>query len=92
MWLRHASGAELVSAKTAEEMVRMIVRDECGQTELDRNEPLSTSDEGNTWLVSGSMSKAAPDPPEPGWAGPISVRISKFDGQIIDYMHTLLPE
>jgi hypothetical protein len=51
MWLRCANGAQLISAKTAQELVRMIVRDEYGQAELDRNEPLSIHDEGKSWLV-----------------------------------------
>jgi hypothetical protein len=33
-----------------------------------------------------------PDPRQPSWGGPIEVRISKFDGQIVDYMHTIIPE
>jgi hypothetical protein len=93
MWLRYANRIRLISAKTAQEIVRMIVRDEYGQAELDRNEPLSIYDEGETWLVSGSFPKAA-DPSDPqwaSWAGPIAVRISKFDAQIRDYSHTILP-
>lgn len=94
MWLRYANGAQLISTKTAQELARMIIKDEYGEAELDRNEPLSIHDEGKTWLVSGSMPTApdSSDPRQPSWGGPIQVRISKFDGQIIDYMHTIIPE
>ena len=91
MWLRYANGVLLISAKTAEEIVRMIVRDEFGETALVQNEPLSVRDDRETWLVCGSPLKRDPSPPQPTWAGPVQVRISKLDGQIVDYVYTILP-
>lgn len=89
MWLRHANGVRLISAPTAVEIVRMIVKDEYGQADLERNEPLSVRDDGEAWVVLGSGPKPS-NPPDPQWAGPLEVRISKFDGQILDYFYTIL--
>ena len=94
MWLRRTNGSRLISARTATEMVRMIMRDEHGQSELDRNEPLSVEADGEAWIVTGTRTAqpAASGPPLPGWAGPIYARISQFDGQILDYHFLLLYE
>ncbi len=92
MWLRRANGANLISAKSAEAIVRMILADEAGQAEVERNEPLSVRDEGEAWLVSGSPPDPAraPDPKTPNWAGPVQARIAKFDGRILDYSFTII--
>jgi hypothetical protein len=92
MWLRDANGIDLVSAKTAEAIVRLIVADEFGQAEVERNEPLSVRDDGESWLVSGSQPgpAGALDPKAPSWAGPVQVRIAKFDGRILDYSFTII--
>jgi hypothetical protein len=86
MWLRRANGSRLVSSKTAIELVRMIVRDEYGQDELDRNEPLSVQEDGDSWVVAGAPGEQhALGPGRFKGAGPVYARIARFDGQISDY-------
>jgi len=64
----------------------MIVRDEYGQDELDRNEPLSVQEDGDSWVVEGAPGKQHTLGPDRfKGAGPIYARIAQFDGQILDY-------
>ena len=90
MWLRRANGQKLISAQTAMEMVRMVVKDQHGQLEVDRNEPLSCIDDGDAWIVNGNESPEfnAKNPPKPTWSGPLRMCISKIDGQILSYVFT----
>lgn len=86
MWMRRARGSRLVSAKTAAQLIRLIVTDEYGQDELDRNEPLSVREDGDVWIVDGAPGEQhAQVHGRPRGAGPLFARISKFDGQILDY-------
>ncbi len=91
MWMRRANSIRLVSANTAAELVRMIVKDEYGQDELDRNEPLSVRAEGDEWVVTGASGPQHARPGLPAEAGAIYARISQFDGRIVDY-HFLLED
>ena len=66
------------------------LNDELGAIELERNEPLTAEEDGDTWIVTGSESDEfnAQHPPASGWTGPLQMRISQFDGQILSYVFT----
>jgi hypothetical protein len=90
MWMRRAGGVKLISASTAIELARRVLNDELGAIELERNEPLTAEQDGDTWIVTGSESDEfnAQHPPTSGWTGPLQMRISQFDGQILSYVFT----
>jgi hypothetical protein len=85
MWLMRANKINLITSDTATEIIRRVVRDQYGQTEVDRNEPLTTADDGDTWLVRGTASSPAAGSSE-AWIGPIRGRVAKFDGQILGFI------
>lgn len=91
MWMRRASGVELISAQTALEIARRVVMDQFGQLQVDRNEPLRSVSDGDAWLITGTQSQKfnEENPPTPSWAGPLRMRISRFDGQILSYVFDL---
>ena len=84
LYLRRASGAKLISAQIATEIARLVLREQYGQTELDRNEPFSIVEDGDTWIVRGKdPPKQAPQtPPDIISDGPFKMQISQYDGQI----------
>lgn len=90
MWMRRATGVKLISASTAIEIARRVINDEFGEIEVARNEPLTAVEDGDTWVVVGSESAEfnAEHPPTPSWAGPLHMRVSQFDGQILGYVFT----
>jgi hypothetical protein len=90
MWLRRASGVKLISAQIAVEIARLVVKEQYGQLEVDRNEPFSVIDSGDAWIVTGHESPEfnAKNPPEPTWSGPLRMSVSQFDGQILNYVFT----
>ena len=90
MWMRRASGVKLISASTAIELARRVVNDEFGAIEVARNEPMTAVEDGDTWVVVGSESAEfnAEHPPASGWTGPLHMRVSQFDGQILGYVFT----
>lgn len=86
MWLLRANKIDLVTSETAIELVRRVVRDRSGQDEVDRNEPLTVEDDGDTWLVRGTVSPSAAESRK-AWMGPIRGRVAKFDGQILGFIY-----
>lgn len=90
MWMRRASGVKLISAQTAIELARQVVHDELGPTEVERNEPLNAVEDGDAWVVVGNelVEFNTEHPPVSGWIGPLWMRISQFDGQILSYVFT----
>jgi hypothetical protein len=90
MWMRRVGGVKLISASKAIELARRVVNDEFGAIEVARNEPLIAVEDGDTWVVIGSESPEfnVAHPPTPNWAGPVHMRVSQFDGQILGYVFT----
>jgi hypothetical protein len=85
MWLLRANNIDLITSGTAIEIVRRVVCDRYGQEEVDRNEPLTVKDDGDTWLVRGTISPSVAGSRQ-AWMGPIRGRIAKFDGQILGFI------
>ena len=73
------------------DIARLVVKDQFGQLEIDRNEPLKFVTDGDAWLITGSNSQEfnAKNQPDPPWSGPLRMRISRFDGQILSYVFDL---
>jgi hypothetical protein len=85
---RRWSGEKLITGLIAVQMARLAHRETYGQTDLDANEPLDVRDEQDVWIVSGS--KIVPfDPAGPILDGPLEMRVSKYDGQILSYLFRL---
>ena len=91
MWLLQANKIDLVTSDTAIELIRRVVRDRYGQDEVDRNEPLTVEDDGDTWLVRGTASASVAGSRK-AWMGPIRGRVAKFDGQILGFIYEGDPE
>jgi len=85
MWLLRANKIDLITSSTAVEIIRRVVCDRYGQDEVDRNEPLTVKDDGDSWLVRGTMSASAARSGR-AWMGPIRGRVAKFDGQILGFI------
>jgi hypothetical protein len=85
MWLLRANTIDLITSDTAIELIRRVVRDRYGQDEVDRNEPLTVKEEGDTWSVRGTISPSAAGS-RTAWMGPIHARVAKFDGQILGFI------
>ena len=81
---RRGAREVLVSAQTALELARRVHSDYYGANELVANEPLTVSELGNNWIVRGAKragrfeSGHVPD-------GPLVMKISKTDAQILSY-------
>ena len=87
MIVRRARGDGLITAAIAVEIARLVLRNEHGQCEFDRNEPLSVVADGDVWIVRGrdpSPEAVAETPEGFPLAGPFQMRISRFDGQIFE--------
>jgi hypothetical protein len=85
MWLLRANKIDLITSDTAIEIIRRVVCDRFGQDEVNRNEPLTVKDDGDTWLVRGTVSPSATGSRK-AWMGPIRGRVAKFDGQILGFI------
>jgi len=84
MQSRRWNGEKLITSQIALQLVRLIHLATYGQSDLDANEPLDIRDEPDIWIVSGT--KIVPfDPTGPMLDGPLEMRISKYDGQILSY-------
>lgn len=85
MLSRRWSGEKLITSPIALQIARLIHHETYGQADLDANEPLGIRDEQDVWIVSGA--KFVPfDPAGPQLDGPLEMRISKYDGQILSYL------
>jgi hypothetical protein len=85
MWLLAANKIDLITSDTAIEVIRRVLRDRYSQTEVDRNEPLTVKEEGDTWLVRGTVPSSTAGP-QGAWMGPVRGRVAKFDGQILGFI------
>ena len=86
MWLWRANKIDFITSETAVEIVRRVVCNRYGQDEVNRNEPLTVKDDGDTWLVRGTAAPSAAGSATP-WKGPIKARLAKFDGQILGFIY-----
>jgi NTF2 fold immunity protein len=88
MLSRRWSGQKLISADLAVAIARQIHKEQYGQTTLDEDEPLSVSDDGDCWIVNGGKKRNF-EPKNLVLDGPLRMRISKFDGQILSYLFAI---
>jgi len=61
-----------------------------GVESLSANEPLSIVEVGDDWIITGSLSGNY-NGSLPGLIGPLSMRISQYDAQILSYTMALHP-
>ena len=85
---RRWNGVRLISSDTALYVARMVHLGQEGSESLAANEPLSVRAEGAEWVVMGAL-KVAQDVTNPGLVGPLQMRISQFDAQILSYVMLL---
>jgi len=88
MMSRRWSGEILITSDTAIEIARRVHLNHYGQADLSANEPLSVSEKGSHWLVIGAK-KIKEIRPNETLDGPLVMKISKFDGQILSYFFAL---
>jgi hypothetical protein len=82
---RRLSGDTLINETIAVEIARLVHRATYGQADLEANEPLRVWSEGDCIIVVGS--KPTPSSPkDDALDGPLAMRISKYDGQILSYV------
>lgn len=87
MWLHKALKAKLISQKTAIEIARLVTLDRFGEPEVERNLPFVAVEQGDVWVVTGTNNKEfnEKNPPFPAWRGPLLMKISQYDGQILSF-------
>jgi NTF2 fold immunity protein of polymorphic toxin system component len=85
MLSRRWNGDKLISSEIAVEIARLVRKKQLGQAAQQRDEPLSAQDDGDTWVVVGANPENH-DPANLALDGPLRMRISKFDGQILSYV------
>jgi hypothetical protein len=87
-WLHRMNGVKSISANIAVQIARLVLEERSGPIERARNEPLKAIDDAETWVVLGSENPNdnARHPPFATSAGPLQMRIAKFDGQILSYL------
>ena len=85
MFLRRISGQKLISSPIALEIARLVLKEQSGQGALEANEPLTVAEDGDDWIVLGNAPSPAPfDASGLKLEGPFKMRLSQFDGQILD--------
>lgn len=87
---RRMNGVKLVSRETALQIARLIHSSVEGAKSLAENEPLSVAESVDEWVVSGSRSGSY-NGTIPGLIGPLMMRISQYDAQILSYAMALHP-
>jgi len=97
MLSRRWNGVKLITAEIAIELARRVHASEYGADDLAANEPLSVTESGNAWLVSGSkagpqLTRGQPIDVSRIDDFPFGMKISKFDGQILSYLLVLPSE
>ncbi len=85
MLSRRWGGEFLVNMGTALELARSVHRNLHGADDLSENEPLTATEDGDNWIVRGSKQIKELRPNEP-LDGPMIMKISKYDAQILSYM------
>ncbi len=78
MFLYRASGRKLISETVALEYARLVLKSEYGDEEVQRQQPLTISADGEDWVITGSV----PFPDDFRLDGPFQMRVAQFDGQI----------
>jgi hypothetical protein len=84
---RRSSGSKLFTSQIALEIARLVHAHARGEIDLERNEPLFATEEGDAWVVSGSK-VVRYDANNSKLDGSIRMIISQFDGQILSYLLT----
>jgi len=84
MLSRRWSGQTLISVDIAIQLARLVHEEQYGQSALREEEPLSVEEDGDCWVVKGAKALKY-DVTTPKLDGPMEMRISKFDGQILSY-------
>jgi hypothetical protein len=88
MLSRRWNGVTLISGEIAVDIARLVHKSAEGLESLDANEPLAVLEDNDSWIVSGAESEKF-DKTVPGLVGPLRIRISKFDAQILSYVMTM---
>jgi hypothetical protein len=90
MLSRRWSGETLITTETALELARSVHRNLYGADDLSANEPLTATEDGDNWIVRGSKKMKELRANEP-LDGPMIMKISKYDAQILSYMFGIKP-
>ena len=85
---RRWRGDTLITSDIALEIARRVHVNLYGQADLSANEPLSATEKGNNWIVLGAK-PIRPVRADQPLDGPLLMKISKFDGQILTYMFAI---
>jgi hypothetical protein len=91
MLSRRWSGETLVTIETALELARSVHRSVYGADDLSANEPLTAKEDEDNWVVQGSKKLQELKAGEP-LDGPMVMKISKYDAQILSYMFGIKPD
>lgn len=86
MKMRRIAGQKEIDAEIARRVAEMIVIEDCGEAALNAQQPITVSSDGDFWQVSGSSNESlkALARQNPDSVGILSLRMSQFDGQIVD--------
>ena len=90
MLSRRWSGEILITEEIAVELARNVHRNLYGVDDLSANEPLTVTGDGDEWIVQGSEKLKTLHADE-NLEGPMIMRISKYDAQIMSYMFVIKP-
>jgi hypothetical protein len=85
MLSRRWSGTKLITSQIALEIARLVHKEGSAEADLELDEPLSVTEDGDAWIISGARSINY-DPGSPVANGSLRMRISQFDGQILSYV------
>ena len=88
MLSRRWSGEILITEEIAVELARNVHRNLYGADDLLSNEPLTVTEDGDEWVVQGSK-ELKPLRADEILEGPMIMRISKYDAQIMSYMFAI---
>jgi hypothetical protein len=87
---RRLNGVKLVTQEIALQLARLVHGFVEGAESLAANEPLLITEAGDDWVITGSRTGSY-DGTLPGLVGPLSMRISQYDAQILSYAMALHP-
>ena len=86
MAMRRIAGQKEISAQIARKVAEMIVIEDCGEAVLNAQQPIAVSSDGDFWLAVGSRNESleALARQSPDSVGILHLKMSQFDGQIVD--------
>jgi hypothetical protein len=86
MKMHRFANQRIISAEIALKIGEMIVIEDCGETVFNAQQPMTVSSDGDSWRVIGLRSDQlkALARQSPNSVGTLNMRISQFDGQILD--------